>query len=178
MADDAPTLEPVYFYTKKSPFSNFYPSTFEVHGHTFWTNEQFFMWVKATIMGDEVRAYLILQTKSPGSCKRLGRKVGSPHNAIWTDEMQLVSKVGAWDEEKWNTHRLKAMTIGLIHKFEQNEHLMEALMATGTRELVEASPKDRIWGVGRSADELRAGASRRGRNLLGRALMDVRSLYA
>jgi ribA/ribD-fused uncharacterized protein len=50
------------------------------------------------------------------------------------------------------------------------------LLATGKRVLVEASPVDRIWGVGLSRDDERAERpdAWRGQNLLGFALMAVR----
>jgi ribA/ribD-fused uncharacterized protein len=53
-------------------------------------------------------------------------------------------------------------------------NLKALLLATGERELVEASPMDRIWGIG--FGEKNAGRARRhwGLNLLGKALMDVR----
>lgn len=50
------------------------------------------------------------------------------------------------------------------------------LLSTGDRVLVEASPMDRIWGIGLAADDERAlDPSRwRGLNLLGFALMEAR----
>jgi ribA/ribD-fused uncharacterized protein len=59
-------------------------------------------------------------------------------------------------------------------KYSQDEELKQKLLATGERELVEASPRDRIWGVGFEAKY--AGANRRewGLNLLGKVLMETR----
>jgi ribA/ribD-fused uncharacterized protein len=48
------------------------------------------------------------------------------------------------------------------------------LLATGEREIVEASPQDRIWGVGFKESEAERNRYRWGENLLGRVLMDVR----
>lgn len=51
------------------------------------------------------------------------------------------------------------------------------LLGTGERELVEASPFDRVWGIGfREKDVIKAGRDRWGQNLLGKALMEVRGL--
>lgn len=53
---------------------------------------------------------------------------------------------------------------------------MDALVATGTTELVEASPFDKVWGVGLSADDPLIHDKRNwlGLNLLGKVLMQVR----
>jgi len=57
--------------------------------------------------------------------------------------------------------------------------LRQLLLDTGDRELIEASPFDRIWGVGRKAEDVRreAGGDRRGwgQNLLGKCLMATRT---
>lgn len=69
------------------------------------------------------------------------------------------------------------MEEGNVHKFtlsEDAERLREMLLATGNRELVEASPRDRIWGIGFGEKNAGANRHRWGKNLLGKALMDVR----
>lgn len=48
------------------------------------------------------------------------------------------------------------------------------LLETGDRLLVEASPYDKIWGVGYSAANAAANEGNWGENLLGKALMRVR----
>ena len=62
------------------------------------------------------------------------------------------------------------------HKFGQHPALREFLLGTGDRVLVEASPMDRVWGIGLAADDERAAdpARWRGLNLLGFALMEAR----
>lgn len=69
------------------------------------------------------------------------------------------------------------MVAGSVHKFGGDPELREFLLNTGDRVLVEASPMDRIWGIGLAADDPRAEnpASWRGLNLLGFALMDARA---
>ena len=59
-------------------------------------------------------------------------------------------------------------------KFAQSEELKRMLLETGERELVEASPRDRVWGVGFGAKNAEKNRNRWGRNLLGLALIKVR----
>jgi len=84
---------------------------------------------------------------------------------------------------------------GNYHKFtksKESEQMLKALMATGDRELVEvccdstlseedrltdwfqASPTDRIWGVGYGAADAEANRANWGENRLGKAIMVVR----
>jgi ribA/ribD-fused uncharacterized protein len=76
------------------------------------------------------------------------------------------------------TDKLRIVEEGNYHKFtisEDAESLRAMLLATGERELVEASPMDRIWGVGFAADNAGQNRVRWGQNLLGKALMNVRA---
>ena len=59
-------------------------------------------------------------------------------------------------------------------KFSQNHDLKEVLLGTGDKVLVEASPDDRIWGIGFNSEEAEGRESEWGNNGLGKALMRVR----
>ncbi len=69
------------------------------------------------------------------------------------------------------------VTEGGVRKFEQNPELKDFLLSTGDLVLVEAGPGDCIWGIGLGQDNSKAQNPEtwRGQNLLGFALMDVRS---
>ena len=70
------------------------------------------------------------------------------------------------------------MNEGTYHKFMLSEdaaNLRRMLLATGEREFVEASPMDRIWGIGFAEGDVERNRHRWGKNLLGRALGDVRA---
>jgi ribA/ribD-fused uncharacterized protein len=71
---------------------------------------------------------------------------------------------------------MRIVTEGNIAKFSQNEDLKSFLLGTGTQILVEASPYDRIWGIGLGAEDPNAKhpSTWQGENLLGFALMDAR----
>jgi ribA/ribD-fused uncharacterized protein len=76
------------------------------------------------------------------------------------------------------TDKLRIVEEGNYHKFtisEDAENLKAMLLATGERELVEASPLDRIWGVGFAENNAGQNRARWGQNLLGKALMNVRA---
>ena len=87
----------------------------------------------------------------------------------------LGRKVQNFDEKVWVAERKRIVREGNKHKFEQNAELREKLLGTEERHLVEASPRDRIWGVGFGAQNAPKNRARWGLNLLGEALVEVRA---
>ena len=67
---------------------------------------------------------------------------------------------------------------GNIAKFSQNEKPLDLLLSTDDKILVEASPKDTVWGIGLDESSSEAKQPRKwiGENLLGFALMEVRDI--
>lgn len=151
-----------FFWQKDSPFSQWYPSPFEVDGHTFGCAEQYMMYRKANLFGDEATAQRILATPDPRAQKALGRQVQGFSEAVWVREREAIVRTG---------NRAK---------FTQNPPLRAALLATAGTTLVESSPYDRIWGIGLSADHPAATdpAKWRGLNLLGKILTELRDELA
>ena len=151
----------VYFWHEPAPFANWTYSPFKMRGHEFATAEMGMMWLKAQLFHDSDTAAKILRAKSAKSCKALGRKVAG------------------FDEAIWVAHREEIMEEVLMNKFTQNADLGAHLAATGARTIVEASPLDKIWGIGLSVENILAVGEDekkwRGLNLLGRALMRVRA---
>jgi ribA/ribD-fused uncharacterized protein len=84
--------------------------------------------------------------------------------------------VRGFDETVWTARRFELVVAGNIAKFGQDPALRAFLLGTANRVLVEASPRDRIWGIGLSAANERATVPSewRGLNLLGFALMQAR----
>jgi ribA/ribD-fused uncharacterized protein len=140
--------------------SQWYPSPFEIDGVRFKTAEHYMMWGKARLFGDEAVAAKIVASGHPQQAKVLGRLIGG------------------FDEDEWVARRLEIVTAGSVEKFRQNPDLLAFLLGTGNRVLVEASPLDRIWGIGLAATDERVHnpASWRGLNLLGEALMQAREI--
>ena len=91
-------------------------------------------------------------------------------------QKMLGRKVPNFDEQLWEVHRYAIVKSGNYLKFTQNEALKKILLQTGDRELVEASPVDRIWGIGFSAEKAMENRHRWGLNLLGKVLMEVRGI--
>jgi len=141
-----------------SPLSNWHKCKFEVDGRQFTSSEQYMMYAKAMIFNDIVTAQKILATNDPKKQKALGREVKNFNEGIW------------------DQYKAQIVLEGILEKFTQNVDLQEILLATGDLEIVEASPYDRIWGIGLAADHPDATNPKKwqGQNLLGLILKDVR----
>lgn len=143
-------------------FSQWYKSPFVCDGEMFSTAEQYMMYKKAMIFGDIEIANRILGTPHlhPHEHKKMGRMVAN------------------FDASRWMSMGTRVVVNGNFCKFTQNNDLMQMLMDTGSKELVEASPTDRIWGIGFSASHAMSNTMMWGENKLGRCLMTVRSMIA
>ena len=149
----------VLFWHPPAVFGQWTDSVFVVEGVTYSCAEQFMMAEKARLFGDEAIRAKIVASSAPREHKALGRRVTGFDHAVW------------------ERARLDIVVRGNLAKFGQNPAMLAALLATGDRLLVEASPLDRIWGVGLRADDPRIHdrANWNGQNLLGEALMRVRT---
>lgn len=147
-----------FFWQDQSPFSQWHPAEFTVGGKRFVCAEQYMMYGKAVLFGDEAVAASILASAAPRAHKALGRQVRG------------------FEEQRWRQERERIVYEGNHAKFTQNAHLLQALLATAGTELVEASPTDVIWGVGLTEDDPRIQdpAQWRGQNLLGKVLTRLR----
>lgn len=64
--------------------------------------------------------------------------------------------------------------VGNWYKFGQNKEMGEVLLGTGNKEMAEASPQDRVWGIGFRAKDAEENRGGWGENKLGRAMISVR----
>lgn len=142
----------------KSCMSQWWDHPFTVSGITYPTAEHWMMAKKAAMFGDMDIFNRILSVKDPGDVKALGRAVKGFNDSIWQQ----------------NCYRI--VVEGNLHKFSSDENLKDYLIGTGEKVLVEASPVDKIWGIGMAADDkdIMDPTEWRGENLLGYALMEVR----
>ena len=147
-----------FFWKSASPFSQWYKKGFVIKGKSFNCAEQYMMYKKAELFGDNEIAKKILEAKSPRQQKDLGRKVKS------------------FDKNKWESSCKKIVYDANYAKFTQNITLKNELLNTKGRLLVEASPYDTIWGIGLSEEDpkSRVKAKWRGKNWLGEILTQVR----
>ncbi|NUT53335.1 MAG: NADAR family protein [Saccharothrix sp.] len=143
----------------KGCLSQWYPSPFTSEGDTFATAEHYMMWRKAVLFGDRATAASILAAGHPRQARDLGRRVRD------------------FDQATWEAERFGIVVDGSTLKFTADPELRAFLLATGDRVLVEASPLDRIWGIGLTEDDPRATDPDRwrGLNLLGFALAETRT---
>ena len=143
-------------------FSQWYPVDFEetIDGKKYKLKhaEQAMMLKKALLFDDYKTADKILKATTPYECKTLGRNVKS------------------FDDEVWNQNKFGFVVKTNFEKFSQNKHLLDILLGTQNKILVEASPYDKIWGIGMSVAHPNITNENhwRGENLLGKALMVVR----
>ncbi|MEV2252546.1 NADAR family protein [Streptomyces sp. NPDC050147] len=141
-----------------SCLSQWWLSPFTVDGVEYGTAEHWMMAAKARLFGDAEAERAVLVSRTPAEAKNAGRLVRG------------------FDEEIWARERFGIVVEGSVHKFASTAALSSFLVGTGSRVLVEASPLDRVWGIGLAADDERARDPDRwrGPNLLGFALMEAR----
>lgn len=142
-----------------SPFSNWYKAKFEVDNVIYSTSEQYMMHQKALLFNDPETAKQIMKTSDPKKQKQLGREVKN------------------YRDDLWNQIRYDVVLEGCFEKFYQNEEFADILLMTEDLEIVEASPYDKIWGIGLDASHPDAidKTKWKGENLLGKVLMEVRT---
>ncbi len=146
--------------------SNWYPARFTVDRDgkelEFFNSEQYFMYEKAVVFGDEETAMKILfEGKDPKRAKQLGRQVKN------------------YDDKVWAQVRYQIMVYANMHKYLQNKDLKDMLLKEefDGKKFCEASPLDIVWGVGLGEDDplIDDESNWRGQNLLGKALDEVRN---
>ncbi|CAL9442371.1 hypothetical protein SUDANB1_02264 [Streptomyces sp. enrichment culture] len=141
-----------------SCLSQWWPAPFTVDGVAYATAEHWMMAAKARLFEDAAAERAALAAGHPAEAKKAGRLVRGFDEAVWARE------------------RFRIVVEGSVHKFGAHPGLLAYLLGTGDRVLVEASPVDRVWGIGLAADDEAAMDPERwrGPNLLGFALMEAR----
>jgi N-glycosidase YbiA len=139
----------VRFYSTKGPYgclSNFSRHGFQIDGMHWLTVEHYF---QAEKFPRTEQARLIQQARTPALAKELGRTRALPLRSDWEEIKDAI------------------MRRAVLCKFEKHSDAREVLLGTGNEEIIEDSPSDYYWGCG---------ADGTGRNMLGKILMEVRTL--
>lgn len=146
----------IFFYG--GIYSQWYPSNFVIDGVQYNCAEQYMMAKKALCFQDYDSLAKIMNTTSPAEQKAIGRLVKNFKPELWSN----VSRKIVFDAN--------------YAKFTQNKILKDELLSTGNKELVEASPTDRIWGIGLTESNPLAWNKEtwNGTNWLGEEIMNVR----
>ncbi len=144
----------------KTCLSQWYPASFVVDDVVYQTSEHWMMACKARLFNDHEALEKIIRAAEPREAKAIGRTVRN------------------FDDKIWKSHAREFVTVGNVEKFAQNHDMLKFLLSTGDAVIVEAAPRDQIWGIGLGQDNPKAldPSTWRGQNLLGFALMDARSI--
>ena len=146
-----------YKFFWSGPYSNWYKVDIVIDNKTFTSSEQYYMYMKAFIFNDFDTAKLILATNNCKEQKKLGRNVKG------------------FDQQRWDILKYDVMWTGVYNKFLQNPGLLTMLRSEQCEKFVEASPFDRIWGIGYDENTaMTVSENEWGENLLGKILTNVR----
>ena len=151
-----------YHFFWKSKLSNWTKSKFTVqyffNEYTYNCGEQMMMHLKALTFHDYIIAEKIMKSSNPKEIKALGRQVQN------------------FKSEQWDKVKYDLVKIGLYNRFTQDLEAKEELLKHKGKIFVEASPYDRIWGVGVRITDALDKRMWKGQNKLGKALTNVREL--
>lgn len=147
-----------YTFFWKGVFSQWHPATFSTEGKTFNCAEQYMMYQKALLFEDQETAEKIMNTKNPFVQKKLGRTVKPFDKNIWNNNARIIVYRGNYE------------------KFTQNKDLLKKLLSTKETLLVEASPYDKVWGIGLDEQKAKKVSAEKwpGKNWLGEVLTNLR----
>ena len=147
-----------YFFFWKHRLSQWHIVNFNVDNYIYNCCEQFMMHRKALLMGDTFAAEIILGEKNPAQHQTLGRQIQN------------------FNQELWDSYKYNIVLQGNRARFHQSPQCRELLLATGDKLIVEASPYDKVWGIGKGASDpdIMDETKWNGQNLLGKVLTQVR----
>lgn len=139
-------------------FSQWEKSPFILDDILYPTAEHFMMMSKARLFNDMETFHQMTETASPKVVKALGRQVSGFCQKTWDKVAKLVVYRGNYA------------------KYTQNLDLATKLLDTAGTLMVEASPYDKIWGIGLTAEAAQQTDPLHwpGRNWLGEILTKVR----
>jgi len=139
-----------YKFFWHGPLSNWHIADIVIDNTVFNCMEQYMMYMKALTFKDVETADKIMSVKTPKEQKALGRLVKN------------------FDSANWDKVKCGIGKHGLIYKFQQHNVPLDKTLT-----YIEASPYDRIWGIGFTEDKALANKSNWGENLLGKLITEI-----
>ena len=145
------------FFGELNPLSNFHPCKFSLEGESFNSSEQYIQWTKSKYCSDKIAMDRILNCEDAADCKEVSRDITNLDRKGWVESAESLCFKG------------------IQAKFLQNNHLMESLLDTGEKTLVEAS-YDETWGTGQhlGSRDCLTKSKWKSIGILGRILMRIR----
>lgn len=103
-----------------------------------------------------------------GDYQGVGR-LGAADKAFYMENRETFLRLKqAKMRDDWDAVKPNIIFNILLNKFNRNRDLLEKLLATGDAKLIEDSPYDYYWGIGKDGS---------GRNVLGQLLGKVREYF-
>ena len=152
-------MDKYIFFFGVNWLSNFFPCQIKYCDLVFSSSEQLFMYLKAKFFKDYKIADQILKAQTPKKAKKMGHQVKN------------------FDNEQWDKVKEQIMFFVIKYKFDQNITLKNKLLNEeyNNKIFVEASPYDRIWGIGFSEENAIRNIDKWGQNLLGKIITKYRN---
>jgi predicted NAD-dependent protein-ADP-ribosyltransferase YbiA (DUF1768 family) len=169
----------IYFYKPQDQFyefSNFAKCNFTIDNVTYFCIESYYQSQKFTHEPEYMK--IVKNADSPMKAKLLGRQSKNyrfankwvldkvNNNELIFDIIDQSIKNNIRVRPDWGFVKDEIMFNGLLAKFSQNIQLKNLLLSTKNATIIENSPKDYYWGIGKKGT---------GKNMLGKLLMKVRS---
>lgn len=181
----------VDFYSEKEAWgelSNFWPTTITYEGKTYKSSEHLYQAMKYMYVAEEAEekavaeeadakravaaqkyAEVVRNAKTPYMSKILA-SLKPLHRYEWAKPLNQAIRQALLDgmtmDPKWEENKVQKMREVLRLKFDQDEHCRNVLLKTGNAILSEHTSRDKFWGDG--------GVQRKGENMLGRLLVEIR----
>jgi len=146
-------------YQTNGEFSNFYEADIVIKGKKYKTNEHYFQSKKF-----ENKKYKDDKNEKDYDIEEYIRKSDTPAEAFRRGRSRKYSD---YLEKDWDKKKIKVMAKCLKAKFKQHDKLKKKLLDTGDATIIENSPYDSFWGVGKNG---------KGLNMLGKLLMELRDI--
>lgn len=144
-----------YHFFRAGILGNWAKTNFSVWNMKFTCGEQAMMWAKANLFNDKEAMENIMNTSNPKKMKAIGRGIA------------------AFDSKVWEANRYSLCRKYLEAKFTQCKEAKEELLKHKGKIFVEASPHDRIWGIGYDESSAMNNINNWGENILGKLLTDI-----